>query len=112
MHVIVQKVLQTEAEAKQLVELARAEGECIVSGARKQAEELVARARQEAQNESQELIESARRRAEQERQQVLALTLAAIQAQVCVEEPLLREVIDAAARCVSGQDLQPQSSLP
>ncbi len=112
MHNIVQKVLQTEAEAKRLVAAAKAAGEDILANARREAEELLAQARREAQNESQQMFDLAREQGEQEREKALALATGEIGAEVRLEEGVLQGLVEGVLRCVSGEDLQKKATLP
>jgi vacuolar-type H+-ATPase subunit H len=100
---VIQKIIASEAEAKQLVASARAESERIVSEARKRAEALRARVNRETQAEAERILAGATRNGEREKAGRVALAAAEIKTQVRLE-PFLREQAAAeVVRCVCGQ---------
>jgi vacuolar-type H+-ATPase subunit H len=109
---VIQKVLETEAEAKRLVEAAKAEAEDILSKARKQAQELLAQARREARAEAERMVEAAVKEAERERQERLARAAAEIKTQVRLDEPVTRRAVEGVVLCVCGQQQPAQAPLP
>ena len=100
---VIQRVIATEARARQLVAAARVEGERIVSNARKQAEAVVAGAREESRAEAQGMIEVAIREAEREKEQRLARVTADIEKEVQLDEATRQRAVKAAIRCVCEQ---------
>ena len=100
---VIQKVIATEAEARRIVEAARAEAVRISAGAQKQGEELVARTRQEARAEADRVVEAALKTAAQEKRERLARAVAEIDTQVQLDETARQRAVAAAIRCVCGQ---------
>ncbi len=100
---VIKKVLASEAEAKRMVEQAKAEADRILSDAQKQGQEFIARTRQETRAEAENLLETAIRTAEQEKQQRLARVVAEIQNQVCLDETTRQRAVAEVIRCVCGQ---------
>jgi vacuolar-type H+-ATPase subunit H len=98
----IQKVIATEAEAKQKVQAARSESELISSGARKHAQELVTMARQTARLETDKMLATALQAAEVEKQRRLAHATAEIETQINVEPATLRQAAEMVTRCVCG----------
>jgi len=99
---VIQKVIATEAEAKRMVEAARAEADHILSGAQKAAEDLIARTRQEARVEAERMVEAAVRSGEQEKREHLSRTVAEIDTQVQLDEIAKQRAVAEAIRCVCG----------
>ena len=99
---VIQRIVATEAEARQKVQAAKAEAERIMFEARKGAQELVAKARQSSRLEADAVLAAALRLAEAERSQRLAGATAAIEVQVTVEEATVRQAVAAVTRCVCG----------
>lgn len=64
---IVQKIIETEQEVREKIEVARKEAQDIVRRAEAQSRELEEQKRQEAVKQAQELIERLKREAERER---------------------------------------------
>jgi vacuolar-type H+-ATPase subunit H len=100
---VIQKVIATEAEAKRIVEAAKAVADSISSDAQKQAQELVARARQEARAEADGIVTVAVREAGQEKHERLARAIAEIESQVRLDETTRQRAVAGAIRCVCGQ---------
>lgn len=103
MRSVIQKILQTEAEAKSLVEAARLEAEETLSRARQRAQDSMTRARSELHAETERLLQAATQDAEREKQERLARTASEIQAQIRLEEATIRDAVDGVVRCVCGQ---------
>jgi vacuolar-type H+-ATPase subunit H len=99
---VIQKVIATENEAKQLVQAAKAEAERLVADARKQARDLVASARQESRNEAEQVVAAAVRGAEQEKMERLACSAAEIETRIHLDETTAKQAVDAAVRFVCG----------
>ena len=101
---VIQKVIATEAEAKQQVLAARAEAERILSETQKRALELTATARSAVQLEANARLAAAVEKATQEKSERLALAAAAIEQEINLDEPARRQVVAAVVRCVCGVD--------
>jgi len=99
---VIQKVIETETEAKRIVQAARAEAEQIMSAAQKQARDLVTQARQEARMATEKMLLAAMQEAEQEKKERLARAAAEILTQVCLDDATVQRAAAAAARCVRG----------
>lgn len=102
MHEVIQKVLETEAEAQRLVVGAKAQAEHILAQARQQARELLARAEQETRVESDRLLTEALESAEHQRQEKVAQAASRIRAQLRLDERAVQQAAQAVVRCVCG----------
>ncbi len=103
MRAVIQKVLESEAEAKRLLQAAKAEAEACLSQAQKQAQELLAQARQGARAEAERLMENATQAAEREKQARLTQALAEITTRIGLDETLRQRAIAGMLRSVIGQ---------
>jgi vacuolar-type H+-ATPase subunit H len=101
---VIQKVIATEAEAKQQVLAARAEAERILSEAQKRELELTAAARSAVQLEANSLLAAAAEKAAQEKQERMAAAAAGIEIEINLDEPARRQAVAAVVRCVCGVD--------
>jgi len=99
---LIQKVIATEAEAKQQVQSARIEAERISTEARKRAQDLVTAARQAAQLEADKILAAGLHAAEVEKHQRLARATAEIETQIQLDEATLQQVAETVTRCVCG----------
>ncbi len=99
---VIQKVVATEAEARQLVQAARNEADQLLSGARLQARALVERAHQEVRGEAERIIVAAEKVALQEKTERLARAAVEIKNNIALDETAAWRVADAALRCVCG----------
>jgi vacuolar-type H+-ATPase subunit H len=99
---VIQKVVETETEAKRIVQAAMAEAELIRSAAQKQARNVVTQARQEARMETEKLLAAAIQEAEQEKKERLARAAAEIDTHVRLDSATVQRAAEAAARCVRG----------
>jgi vacuolar-type H+-ATPase subunit H len=99
---VIQKVIASEAEAKQIVAAARSEGERVVSSARKRAEELRARVNRETRAEVEQLLDEASRGAERKKQECLARARVEIERHVRLESSLRQQAVAEVVRCVCG----------
>jgi vacuolar-type H+-ATPase subunit H len=100
---VIARVIATEAEARRMVEAARAEADRISSDAQKRGQELVARTRQQARAEAESTVEAALRAAEQEKRKRLARVAAEIETEVRLDETTRERAVAGAIRCVCGQ---------
>ncbi|HEU5395891.1 MAG TPA: hypothetical protein VFV81_01900 [Verrucomicrobiae bacterium] len=107
---IIQQVVTTEAEAKQLLDAARSRAEEQVAEARRRAREQVEQARREADREAAALLDAAETQAATEKASRLASATVEINAGIRPDGALVQELIRAAARCVGG--LNSETPLP
>ncbi|MBU6398976.1 MAG: ATP synthase F0 subunit B [Verrucomicrobia bacterium] len=103
MHEVIQQVLAAEAEAKRLVEQAKADAERLRLAARSQSQTLIAQARQEARAEAERLVSQGRQRAEDEKRRRLTQAKAEIEAQVRIDGATRQCVAVAVVRCLCRQ---------
>lgn len=99
---VIQKVIATEAEAKRLVLVARADAGRILAEAETRAELMAADVRQEVQLVVQQILTSAVTDAEKEKQTRLAVITAEIEQQIDLSEIERRQAIEAVVRWVGG----------
>ena len=99
---LIQKVIATEAEAKQQVQSAKIEAERISVEARKRAQELVTVARQTAQLEADKILAAGWQAAEVEKRQCLARATAEIETLVQLDAATPQQVAETVTRCVCG----------
>ena len=99
---VIQKLIETEAEAKHIVETARAEAERILSDAQKQGRDLMALTRQETRVEADRILAAAIREAEREKQECLARAAAEIETQARLNEATKQRAVEEVVRCVCG----------
>ena len=105
MHDIIQKVMATEAEAKQMRSAAQSEAARILSEAQKRAAEIVASARQAARLEADQILTKGWQAGEVEKKVRLAHAIAVIESQVNLDDRTQRQVVEAVTRCVCGFQL-------
>ena len=99
---VIQKILTTESEAKQLVQAARTEVEQLLSNVRLQARNLVEQAYQETKAEAENILAVAEAEAAREKAERLAGAAAEINATIRLEETTAQQAAQAALRCVCG----------
>jgi len=100
MHDAIQKVIATEAEAKQRVQTAKAEAERISLAAQKRAREMTENARQETQRDAQEILSSALKQAENDKQVRLVAVSVEIEKQVFLDDATRQRAAAAVVHCV------------
>lgn len=103
MREVIQGLIETEREARGLVQSARAEADGLVADAEKRAQDLLARAREEARAEAASAIETAVKAARQEKAKRLQDAAVEVERQVRMDEALRAQLVDAVVRCVLGQ---------
>jgi vacuolar-type H+-ATPase subunit H len=103
MREVIRRVVETEGEAKRIVDAGKAEADRIRSEALTQAQETLARARREARVEAEHVVEAAVQEAGREKQRRLAAAVADIESRVRLDEAVRHRAVDAAVRCVCGQ---------
>ncbi len=100
MREVIQKVIATEGEARQLAQAARAEAERLVAQARQQARDLTEQAGRAAKLEAETLLAAAEAEAAREKTERLALATAEIETNIRLDETMARLAVAAAVRCV------------
>ncbi len=103
MRALIEKLIETESEAKRLVASAKTEAEGLLSKAQKEEAELLARTRTEARLEADKLVLAAKLAAERKKQELLARAAAEIDIQVRLDEMMKERAVAGAVRCVCGQ---------
>jgi len=99
---VIQKIIATEAQARQKVQAANSEAERILSEARRDTQELVTAARQTARLAAEKMLATTLQTTEAEKQERLAHAAAEIETQVKVDEATVRQAVEAVVRCVCG----------
>lgn len=99
---VIQRVIATEAEAKEIVAAARVEAQRIVSGARHQAEAVLDGAREEARQEAEQLLTAALRQAGQEKQERMARVRCEIEQEIRLDPEPRRRLVTEVIRVVCG----------
>lgn len=102
MREIIQMVIETEAEAKRIVEAAREEAERLLLDVRSQRQNLLDRARQEARLAAEKTLEGATQEAGQEKQVRLAWAAAEIETQIGLDEATKQCAVEGVLRWVCG----------
>ena len=100
---VIQKVLETEREAKSLVETAKADAEDVLAKARQRAREMLAQAQQNTQAEARRMVEEAMEAAKREKQENLVRSTAAIKTEIHLDQALLQRTVQGVVRCVCGK---------
>ncbi len=100
---VVQKIIETECEAKLVVDTARIEAEGIVSEAREKARGFVERARQEALVEAEKIVKDAVEAAESEKQTLLADASEKIGSEIQLDAGVRKLAVERVVRCVCKQ---------
>jgi len=91
---VIQKVIATETEAKQLVEAAKAERDQILSDAQKKADEIMRQTLQTMRAEAEKIMTAAIEEGEREKQEKLAGIIAEIDSQIRIDETLKEQVVE------------------
>lgn len=91
---VIQKVIATETEAKQLVEAAKAERDQILSDAQKKADEIMRQTLQTVRSEAEKIMTAAIEEGEREKQEKLAGIIAEIDSQIRIDETLKEQVVE------------------
>ena len=99
---VIQKLVETENEARTLVEAARAESERLMAEARAQAAALTAQAQQQARREAERLLATTLAEAEREKQERLLAAAQTLQAEPGLDPADRARVVHAVVRCVCG----------
>ena len=99
---VIEKVMATEAEGRQLVETAKNDAEQILANARFQGRLLVERANQESRLEAEDILEKAVDEARREKAESLARAANEVKSEVCIDEATKQRLVDASVRCLRG----------
>lgn len=97
---VVQKIIETEGEAKLVVEAAVTEAESIMSQAREKARDLVEKARQEVLAETEKIVEDSIKAAEHEKQVRLADASAKIESEIQLDAAVRELAVEGIVGCV------------
>jgi vacuolar-type H+-ATPase subunit H len=103
MREVVQKMIEAEGEARRIVDAAKAEADRLLAEARRAAHETAERSLRDARAEADRILEKARDEAECERLERLAEAIAAVEAQVRLDERAQRGAVEAVVRGVCGK---------
>lgn len=103
MREIIQKVVTTEAEAKQLVEAARREASQLLDNARLRASEVIEQAQRESGRLREATLAAAEARARSEKAGLLAQAEAEIERTITLDEGLKEQMVSEAVKWVCGQ---------
>ena len=109
MRELIQRLVETEAEAKAIVEGARVEAARLIEAAKNEAQGLTAAARRDAGDKAEAIIHAAMEEALLEKQQRLAQAKADIESRVRLDDSTKGRLINAVVRCVGHgpQAIQP-----
>ena len=110
MREVIQKVIASETEAKQLVQAARVEADELVRRARLEAHTLVEQAVREARLEAEKILAAAEDAAAREKTERLARAAAEINTRIRLDETAANQVAEAVLHCVCGLSPTGQSS--
>jgi vacuolar-type H+-ATPase subunit H len=102
MREVIQQIIATEAEAKAMVEAARAETERILSEARTTGQEMIELARRGARIEGERIVQEAVEVAEKEKEASLKLARVEIENQIRLSDEDYRQIVEGVVRCVCG----------
>jgi vacuolar-type H+-ATPase subunit H len=102
MREVIQQIIATEAEAKALVEAARAEAERILAEARTASQEMIELARREARIEGERIVHEAVEVAEGEKEASLKLARAGIESQIRLNDEDYGQIVEGVVQCVCG----------
>lgn len=102
MREVIQQIIATEAEAKALVEAAKAEAERVLSEACTTGQEMIELARREARIEGERIVQEAVEAAEDEKRASLTRARAEIESQIRLNDEDYRQIVEGVVRCVCG----------
>jgi vacuolar-type H+-ATPase subunit H len=101
---VIQKLIATEQEARDILERARQECDAIVRHAQARAQEILQTAQQQARMEADQLLQTARQQAAAEEREGLARADAEIESQMQLNPIVRQRAVRAVVRCVCRQD--------
>lgn len=101
---VIAKIMETESEARQLVEAARTEAEQILSAGRESAQTFTARVRRETQDQAEQVVSEQIREAQQEKQAHLTRYAADLETSIRLDDTVKQHAIEAAIRCVCNPE--------
>jgi vacuolar-type H+-ATPase subunit H len=102
MREIIQKIIASENEAKEIVEEAGIEADRILANARRRASEILDQALAEARAETKKIVEEATKVAEEEKQRRLEEARDRLEREVSMDEAARELSIQEVVRCVCG----------
>lgn len=97
---VIQKIIVTETEAKQLVETAKAERDRILSDAQKKTDGIMRQTLQDIRAETERIMAAALEEGEREKQEKLAGIISEIENQIRIDETLKELVVEKIIRSV------------
>jgi len=104
MHEVIARVMETEAEARRIVNEARAEADRILSAARDEARQRSTRIRKDTQAEADRLMEESVRVARQKKQAELSRCAAELEARLPLDPAAGESAVAAALICVCNPE--------
>ena len=102
MREVIQKVIATETEAKQLVQAARIEADLLVSSARLQARDVVEQMHRDAKVETEKILAAAETDAAREKTERLTRAAVEIETDIRLDETTAQQAVETALRCLCG----------
>ncbi len=104
MREVIQRVIETEGEAKHMVEAARQEAERLLATAQTEAQAILTRARAETRAQAEKLIDSAVQQAQAEKKQLLAKADLEIREALQLDATTREQIVHAVVQCVCAHD--------
>jgi vacuolar-type H+-ATPase subunit H len=102
MHEVIQQIIASEAEAKQIIAAARVEANRLLAQAREQAEAMRAIARHETQAEVGRIAEEAARAVALEKKARISHAATELEQHLRLDNTLRQRFVDEIVRCVCG----------
>jgi vacuolar-type H+-ATPase subunit H len=102
MREVMQRVIETEGEAKGIVEAAKAEADRISLDAQMKAQEIVEKARYEAVGEGEKIVSAAVESAEREKKERIAKAVEETGSTIKIEGDTREWAVGEVIRCVAG----------
>ncbi len=97
---VIQKIIVTETEAKQLVETAKAKRDQTLSDAQKKADGIMRQTLQDIRAETERIMAAAMEEGEREKQEKLTGIISEIESQIRIDETLKELVVEKIIRSV------------
>jgi len=106
----IERLLEVEEEARQILQRAKDEASAIVSDARRQADKLATDAAEAARAEAEQALRAGRQRAEKEREELLRRASEEAPTSELLDDETLRRAADRIARVVAWAETEAQQS--
>jgi vacuolar-type H+-ATPase subunit H len=110
MREVIQKVIATETDAKQLVQAAQTEADQLLNSARLRARDLADQAHGEAKLEAEIFLAATEAEATREKADRLADAAAEINTNIRLDAAIAQPAVEAGVRCVRGFPLKGNNS--